>query len=191
MNDIYHAAYPLIREAWIVRALCCLKIDPLRCYAIFRLAANDMPQLTPKLLADEACVTEASARQVLRLMKADGTVTRDLNGGYHLTIPKGARKFYSVVHVSTRRPVPDGVAYLDAPPKQFFDWAGMCRIKGKRQKKDSWAMRNLRDLIQRSSPEEFRDLLREYGMKPIRESSTAKRPGHKNEDRWKKERKTD
>jgi hypothetical protein len=181
---IYKACYPLVREAWVVRAMVVMKIDALRTYTIMRLAANDMPPLTPKLLAAETGVTVASAYQVLKNLKAEGTIDRDPSGNYHLTLPKGARKFYSLIHISTKMPVPDRVAYLDAVEKQFFHWTGLSNIKGDRQRKDSWSKRELRDIIQRSSPEEFRELLKEYGLKPIRESKTTMKPGHKNEARW-------
>jgi hypothetical protein len=183
---VYKACYPMVREAWVVRAMCCLKIDPLRCYTILRLAADDMPPLTPQMLADEAAVTINSAYQVLKLLKAEGSIVRDPSGHYHLTIPIGTRKFYSLIHLSTKCPVPDHVAHLDAVPKQLFEWTGLSKVKRDRQKKDSWSKRELRNVIQRSSPEHFRDLLKEYGMKPIRESATTMKPRHRNEKRWRR-----
>jgi len=183
-TGIFTPCHPLLREAWVVRAMCCFKIEPLRCYTLMRLAANDMPPLTIRMLADEAAVTEASARQVLKLLRAEGFIDFGPNKSYHLTMPKGMRALYSIIHISTKRPVPDRAAHLDQTKKQFFDWAGLSRIKGKRQKKESWAKRELREIIQRSSPEEFREMLAEYGMKPVRESETALKPGHANEKRW-------
>lgn len=186
MNPCLQPAHPMLREAWAARAICLAGVDAARFYIMCRLAANDMPPVTAEIIAKEIGRTDDTVRMMLVAMKADGTIDRDSRGRYYLTIPKGARKFYTIAWLSTKAPSATTPPYLAKVLRRPQDWIGISTIAGKKRKKDSWAMRALRDIIQRSSPEEMRELLEEYGMKPIKPSATTMQPGHNNESRWKR-----
>lgn len=191
MNPCLQPAHPMLREAWTARAICLAKMDAARFYIMCRLAAVDMPPVKAEIIAAEIGRTVDAVRLMLKNMKADGTVDRDSRGRYYLTIPKGARQFYTIALLSTKAPSATTPPYLSKVLHRPQDWIGISTVTGRKRRKDSWAMRALRDIIQRSSPEEMRELLKEYGMKPIKPSATTMKPGHTNDTRWRRKERHD
>lgn len=187
MSPFLQPAHPMLREAWTARAICVAKMDAARFYIMCRLAAVDMPPVKAEIIASEIGRTVDAVRLMLKNMKADGTVDRDSRGRYYLTIPKGARQFYTIALLSTKAPSATTPPHLMNVLRRPQDWISINTITRNKRKKDSWAMRALRDIIQRSSPEEMRELLKEYGMKPMKPRVTAMQPGHTNESRWKRQ----
>lgn len=186
MSPCLQPAHPMLREAWAARAICLAGVDAARFYIMCRLAANDMPPVTAKIIASEIGRSEDTVRMMLVAMKADGTIDKDSRGRYYLTIPKGARQFYTIALLSTKAPSATTPPYLAKVLRRPQDWISINTITRNKRKKDSWAMRALRDIIQRSSPEEMRELLKEYGMRPLKPRPTAMQPGHNNESRWRR-----